>query len=344
MKAVVTSGDGSVSIADVEKPRIIEPTDVILKVTASAICGTDLHFIRTPILGPTIPLGHEFMGVIDEVGPGVHTFTVGQRVKSRMFVACGNCIACLTANQQQCPEYALFGGPKGDGSAPLPGGQAEYVRIPHADRTLTSVADWLSDANALLLTDTLPTAWESVVGTGQPAGKSFAVVGAGPVGQQIITIAYALGAATVYAVDLNEKRLESAAGLGAIPVPAQGDAGAEIVRLNGKGVDVAIDAVGSQAAINTAMAAVGPGGSVALVGALLGGNLTFAVTDLVRKRVNIYPILGNPYATEHLITAMLESGKLNFDGLIDREVPLDDAVSAYEAFGTRTVNKVILRP
>ncbi|MGW0624744.1 alcohol dehydrogenase catalytic domain-containing protein, partial [Streptomyces sp. NPDC002765] len=247
MKAVVTKGDGSVEIADVAQPTLVEPDDVIVKVAAAAVCGTDLHFIGMPILSPTTPLGHEFIGEVVEVGSAVHGFALGQRVKSRMFVCCGHCVACLTGQQTKCPEYLLFGGP-GPGGGVLAGGQAEYVRIPHADRTLTSIVDGLSDVNALLLTDTLPTAWDAVTQTGSPAGKTFAVVGAGPVGQQVIACAYALGASAVYAVDLDDRRLAKAESLGAIPVSATGPAGEQIWNLAGRGVDVAIDAVGSQAA------------------------------------------------------------------------------------------------
>ncbi|WP_052068111.1 alcohol dehydrogenase catalytic domain-containing protein [Rhodococcoides fascians] len=343
MKAVVTKGDGTVQVADVPTPVIQDPRDVIVRVTAAAVCGTDLHFIQLPILSPTTPLGHEFIGEVYEVGSAVDGLVVGQRVMSRMFVSCGHCVACQIGRQPQCPEYLLFGG-TGSGGGELAGGQAEYVRVPCADRTLTPAVQGLTDADALLLTDTLPTAWAAVTETGAPAGKSFAVVGAGPVGQQVVAVAYALGAAVVYAVDLDEGRLAKAAALGAIPVQGSTAAGERIFELAGTGVDVAVDAVGSQAAINTCMKAVSVGGRLAIVGAILAGEVTFAAPELLHKSVQIQPIMGNPYASEHLMIALLVSKRLSLTGLIDAEVPLADAVGAYADFAARKVNKIVLVP
>lgn len=343
VRAVVTDGDGTVNVVDVPAPEILEPGDVILHVTAAAICGTDVHFIKAPILGPDVPLGHEFLGIVHEVGPGVKHFAVGDRAKSRMFVSCGNCASCLSGGQIRCPEYALFGGPSPSG-APLPGGQADFVRIPYADRTLTPIPEGVDDGVALLLTDTLPTAWEAVMRAGEPAGKSFTVVGAGPVGQQVIAVAYALGASIVYAVDLDDRRLDAAAALGAVPVSGNGDPGARILELTKTGTDVAVDAVGSQGAIDTAMKAVTPGGVVALVGAMLSGVVTFNVEYLSHKGVDILPVMGNPYVSERNITPLLENGRLNLAGLVDLELPLEAAAEGYEAFASRRVNKVVLRP
>jgi threonine dehydrogenase-like Zn-dependent dehydrogenase len=203
----------------------------------------------------------------------------------------------------------------------------------------------MSSAVALLLTDTLPTAWAAVVNAGDPAGKSFAVVGAGPVGQQVIAVAYALGAAVVYAVDFDERRLASAAKLGAVAVPGKDQPGERILELTGgRGVDVSFDAVGSQAAVNTAMTAVARGGALGLVGAFLGGDLVFAVQQLMHKNVEVHPIMGNPYASEHLITGLLTSGRLSLDEIVDVEVALAEAPAAYEAFASRTINKAVLLP
>ncbi len=343
MRAVVTDGDGTVNVIDVPAPEVQEPGDVILRVTAAAICGTDIHFIKAPILGPDVPLGHEFLGEVQQVGPGVKNYAVGDRVKSRMFVSCGNCTSCLAGRQVRCPDYALFGGPSVSGP-PLPGGQAELVRIPYANRTLTPIPDGVDDGVALLLTDTLPTAWEAVMRAGEPAGKSFTVVGAGPVGQQVIAVAYALGASIVYAVDLDDRRLDAASALGAVPVSGEGDPGARILELTTTGTDVAVDAVGSQGAIDTAMKAVAPGGAVALVGAMLSGAVTFGVEHLVHKGVDVLPVMGNPYVSERSITPLLKNGRLNLSGLVDLELPLEAAAEGYEAFASRRVNKVVLRP
>src|SRR5689334_18507764 len=147
MLAVTTNGDGSVQLSDVERPELTDPHDALVRVNAAAICGTDLHFVRQPLLPPGSTLGHEFVGMVEEVGSAVRHIAPRQRVLSKMFVACGVCRACRPGRPPQCVEYQLFGGGQ------LGGGQAGYIRVPRADTTLTVLDGGTSDESALTLTD-----------------------------------------------------------------------------------------------------------------------------------------------------------------------------------------------
>lgn len=339
MLAVITHGDGSVRLEDVPRPTLVEPDDVVVKVTAAAVCGTDLHFVRHPMLPPGSALGHEFVGVVEEVGPSVRDFVEGQRVLSKMFVACGRCRACRSARQPQCERYQLFGGGE------LGGGQAEYVRVPRADTTLTSLADDTSDAAALTLTDILPTAWESLRRTSLSGGDTVAVVGSGPVGLLITQLSLAMGAAAVYVVDLDSTRLERAARLGAIPVLGGPDAAEEIVRVNrGQGVDIAFDAVGSAAAVGTAERALATGGSLGLVGVIAQGDLGLHAEQTWVRQLSILPVTGNPYVSSDPLATLIGAGRIDPGVVVDHEASLSAAVETYAAFGAREFVKPMLRP
>jgi alcohol dehydrogenase len=339
MLAVTTHGDGAVQLVDVERPEIIDPHDVLLKITAAAICGTDLHFVRHPMLPPGSILGHEFVGVIEEVGDGVRGFSLGQRVLSKMFVACGVCPACLAGRQPQCVEYQLFGGGQ------LDGGQAEYVRVPRADTTLSPVDADMSDASALVLTDILPTAYEALRKTEFKAGDTVAVIGSGPVGLLIGQLSLAAGAAAVYTVDVDSTRLERAGQLGATPVPGGPDAAEEIVRLNGgQRVDIAFDAVGSPAAVRTAERAVATGGRLGLVGVIAQGDLGLTAEETWVRSLTIVPITGNPYVSIDPLRALIRSGRIDPGIVIDHEANLSDAIDTYAEFQARKITKAILRP
>jgi alcohol dehydrogenase len=339
MHAVVTRGDGTVNLIETPRPSIEHPEDAIVKVAAAAICGTDLHFVRHPFLPPTAPLGHEFLGTVVELGGSVRHLTPGERVLSKMFVACGRCRACRTGNQPRCPEYQLFGG------GVLAGGQAEYVRVPRADFTLSSIGDEMSDSDALVLTDILPTAWEALERVSFQSGSTLAVVGGGPVGLLIAQLAKARGAAEVFVVDLDEKRLARAGEVGAVPIDGRGEAAERILELTGGlGTDAAVDAVGSMPAVATAMASVARGGTVGLVGVLLHGDLPLTAGNLWGRQVTVVPVTGNPYTANDALGAMIASGQISPGDVVDHEAPLEEAEQAYAAFMSRQVVKAILRP
>ncbi|MES2461155.1 MAG: zinc-dependent alcohol dehydrogenase [Armatimonadota bacterium] len=258
MKAVVWHGVGDIRLDDVREPKIKEPTDALVRLTASAICGTDLHMVRGT-LAPMTPgtiLGHEGVGVIEEVGKDTRNFKKGDRVVVASTISCGFCSYCRDGWYSQCDNAnpngpskgtAFFGGPKDTG--PFDGLQAEYARIPHAATTLIKLPDAVTDDQAILLSDIFPTGYFGADLADIKPGHSVAVFGCGPVGQFAITSAFLKGAGRVFAIDAEPSRLAMAAKQGAEPINFNEEHPVEtLLRLTGGiGVDRVIDAVGVDA-------------------------------------------------------------------------------------------------
>lgn len=258
MRAVVFHGVGDLRLDEVPDPTIQEPTDAIVRMTRSAICGTDLHFVRgtVPGMAPGTVLGHEAVGVVEEVGSGVRNFREGDRVVVPSTIACGNCTPCKKGFFSQCnranpngPDAgtAFFGGPKASG--PFPGLQAERQRIPYASFGLVKLPTEVDDDEAILLSDIFPTGWFGAALADVAPGQSVAVLGCGPVGQFAIASAFLRGAARVVAIDARPDRLEHAREQGAEVIDYQADDPVMAVRelTDGAGVDAVIDAVGVDA-------------------------------------------------------------------------------------------------
>ena len=258
MRAVVFHGIGDIRLDKVPDPHMVEPSDAIVRLTASAICGTDLHFVRGTVPGmkPGTVLGHEGVGVVVEVGSDVKNLTPGDRVVVASTIACGVCSYCRAGYYAQCdranPRGAragtcFFGGPEASG--PIDGLQAELARIPFASMGLVKLPDEVTDDEAILLSDVFPTGYFGAELAEIVDGDTVAVFGCGPVGQLAILSARLLGAGRVFAVDSIPSRLEAARGLGAEIIDfATEDPVEAIVRLTGGiGADRAIDAVGVDA-------------------------------------------------------------------------------------------------
>lgn len=255
MKAVVWHGLGDIRLDDIPKPKIQDDADAIVRLTASAICGTDLHFVRGTFSGmkPGTVLGHEGVGVIEELGRDVRGFNLGDRVVICSTIACGACAYCRAGYYSQCDEAnpggktagtAFFGGPEAAGG--FNGLQAEYARIPFAHTTLVKLPDEVSDEQAILLSDIFPTAYFGADIAGIKLGHTVVVFGCGPVGQFAIASAKLLGAGRVFAVDAVPSRLDMARAQGAEVINFNEEHPVEaLLRLtNGIGPDCAIDAVG----------------------------------------------------------------------------------------------------
>jgi threonine dehydrogenase-like Zn-dependent dehydrogenase len=258
MKAVVFHGLGDIRLDDVPEPKIEKPTDAIVRLTASAICGTDLHMIRGTMPGmvPGTILGHEGVGVVEEVGNEVRGFAVGDRVVIPSTICCGACTYCLTGYHSQCDHAnpngkqagtAFFGGPKTTG--PIQGLQAEYARVPLAGSTLVKLPDGLDDDRAILLSDIFPTGYYGADLAEIRPGDAVAVFGCGPVGLFAILSAKLMGAGRVFAIDMHEDRLAKAAELGGEPIDFNAEHPVEKIREHTGGIGVlrAIDAVGVDA-------------------------------------------------------------------------------------------------
>jgi threonine dehydrogenase-like Zn-dependent dehydrogenase len=258
MKAVVFRRVGEIGLEEVAEPKIEQPTDAIVRLTASAICGTDLHFVRGTVPGmePGTILGHEGVGVVEELGKGVRNLEVGDRVVIPSTIACGNCVYCRAGYYSQCDTAnpngrdagtAFFGGPKQTG--PFDGLQAELARIPFAHVGPVKLPDEIDDHQAILLSDILPTAYFGAKLAEIRAGDTVAVFGCGPVGQFAIASAKLLGASRVIAVDGVASRLEMARAQGAEVIDFEAEDPVAAIRelTDGIGVDRAIDAVGVDA-------------------------------------------------------------------------------------------------
>ncbi|MEW2384581.1 zinc-dependent alcohol dehydrogenase [Micromonospora sp. NPDC047707] len=259
MKALTWQGKRNVRVEEVPDPRIEEPTDAIIRITSTAICGSDLHLYEVlgPYLKPGDVLGHEPMGVVEEVGPGVTRLKPGDRVVVPFNISCGSCWMCERQLYAQCETTqvtaegkgaALFGYTTLYGS--VPGGQAEYLRVPHAQFGPVKVAESGPDERWLYLSDILPTAWQAVKYADTPPGGTLAVFGLGPVGQFCARIGRHLGAGRVIGLDLVPERLEMARrhDVEVLDVSELDDVpGALIELVDGRGPDAVIDAVGMEA-------------------------------------------------------------------------------------------------
>lgn len=255
MKAVVFHGIGDIRLDEVPEPKIEHPMDAIVRLTASAICGTDLHMIRGTFSGmiPGTILGHEGVGIVEEIGPNVRNLKVGDRVVIPSTIGCGSCSYCRTGHYSQCDEAnpngpsagtAFFGGPKDTG--PFQGLQAEYARIPYANVGLVKLPQGVTDDQAIMLSDIFPTAYFGAEIAEISPGDTVAVFGCGPVGMFAIASAQLLGAGRILAVDTIASRLEMARDLGAEVIDFNAEDPVETIQslTNGIGVDRAIDAVG----------------------------------------------------------------------------------------------------
>ncbi|MFI5674091.1 zinc-dependent alcohol dehydrogenase [Streptomyces cellulosae] len=262
MKAVTWQGKRDVRVENVPDPTIQEPTDAVIRVTSTGLCGSDLHLyeVLTPFMTPGDILGHEPMGIVEEVGAGVPDLAAGDRVVVPFQIACGNCWMCMTGLPTQCETTqvhsegmgaALFGYTRLYGA--VPGGQAEYLRVPQAQFGPIKVPEGPSDDRFVYLSDVLPTAWQAVAYADIPHGGSVAVLGLGPIGDMACRVAQVRGAGRVFGVDLVNERLRRARRRGVETYDLRSfDNEKELVQAirdetDGRGPDAVIDAVGTEA-------------------------------------------------------------------------------------------------
>lgn len=262
MKAVTWQGKRDVRVEEVPDPKIKEPTDAVIRITSTGLCGSDLHLyeVLTPFMTPGDILGHEPMGIVEEVGAGVPDLAVGDRVVVPFQIACGSCWMCMTGLPTQCETTqvtsegmgaALFGYTRLYGA--VPGAQAEYLRVPQAQFGPIKVPEGPPDDRFVYLSDVLPTAWQAVVYADVPEGGSVAVLGLGPIGDMACRVAQVRGAGRVFGVDLVTERLRRARTRGVETYDLRSfDSEKELVQAirdetDGRGPDAVIDAVGTEA-------------------------------------------------------------------------------------------------
>jgi alcohol dehydrogenase len=330
MKALIYQGPHKKELLDKPKPTIIHPMDVIVKITHTTICGTDLHILKgdVPEVVAGRVLGHEGVGVIDEVGSAVSNFKVGNRVLISCITSCGKCEYC----KQWLPAHCVYGGWMLGHL--IDGTQAEYVRIPHADNSLYHIPAGADEEALVMLSDILPTGFEIGVLSGQVSpGSSVAIIGAGPVGLAALLTAQFYSPAEIIMVDLADARLEVAKRFGATHcINSARENGIEnILKLTGgKGVDIAIEAVGIPATFDICQAIIAPGGRIANVG-VHGKSVDFHLEKLWIKNITLTTGLVNTTSTP-LLLKTVGSGRLKPEQLITHRFKLAEILAAYTTF------------
>jgi alcohol dehydrogenase len=331
MKALVYQGPGKKAIEDRPVPRPIAPTDAVVKITKTTICGTDLHILKgdVPTCKPGRILGHEGVGMVVSIGAGVTAVRPGDHVLISCISACGRCEYCRRGMYSHCTTGGWILGNEIDGT------QAEYVRIPHADTSLYRVPEGAEEDALVMLSDILPTGFECGVLNGkvQP-GDTVAIVGAGPIGLAALLTAQFYSPAEIIMVDLDDNRLEIAKRFGATATVNSGDgkAAEKVMRMTGgRGVDAAIEAVGIPATFVLCEDIVAPGGTIANIG-VHGVKADLHLERLWSHNVTITTRLVDTVTTPMLLKTV-QSGKIDPKRLITHRFKLANILDAYDTFG-----------
>jgi threonine dehydrogenase-like Zn-dependent dehydrogenase len=393
MKAVTWHGKRDVRVEEVPDPSIQEPKDAIVKITTTAICGSDLHLyeVLSPFMGEGDVLGHEPMGVVEEVGADVDNLRPGDRVVMPFQIACGKCFMCERGLQTQCETTQvreegmgaeLFGYTKLYGE--VPGGQAEYLRVPQAQYGPIKVPEGPPDERFLFLSDVLPTAWQAVEYADVPKGGSLVVLGLGPIGDMCCRVAQETGVEKVIGVDLVADRLQRARqrGVVALDLEAEDDI-VETIRgmTSGRGPDSVIDAVGMEAhgarlgklaqdmagflpeglaqklmkragvdrlsALHLAIELVRRGGTISLIGVYGGMTDPLPMMTLFDKQIQLRMGQANVKRwVDEIMPLLTDEDPLGVDEFATHTVPLESAPESYEMFQEKRDGavKVLLKP
>ena len=345
MRALTFQGAKSVRLDEVPKPSLQGPDEALVRVTTGAICGSDLHLYheRVPIQ-PGAVLGHEFVGVVEEVGEHVTRVKPGDRVVACFFTYCGHCFYCRRGWFSQCDQKGVFG--YGEHFGNLGGGQAEYCVAPFANYTLEPIPAAVSDEQALFVGDILATGFFGAERAGIEPGDSVAVIGCGPVGLMAVMSARLLGAARILAVDMVPARLEAAQRLGAVPIDGRSVHASQAVHdeTAGQGADRAIEAVGLAASIETAIHSVRRGGTVSVVGVPDTTAGDFPFMKVWWDDLTFTGGVCNVPAYMRQLLDLIEAGRLDPAQIVSHRMSLDEGVRAYEMFDSREATKILLTP
>jgi alcohol dehydrogenase len=339
MKALVYLGPSKKTVEERPKPEIAAPTDAIVKITKTTICGTDLHILKgdVPTCKPGQILGHEGVGVIEKVGPGVTSFKPGDRVLISCISSCGKCIYCRKLMYSHCTTGGWILGNRIDGT------QAEFVRIPYADTSLYHIPDGADEEALVMLSDILPTGFECGVLNGkvQP-GTTVAIVGAGPIGLAALLTAQFYSPADIVMIDLDDNRLEMAKRFGATAVVNSADGKAlETIRkmTRDRGVDTAIEAVGIPATFELCEGIVAPGGTIANIG-VHGTKVDLHLEHLWDRNITITTRLVDTVSTPMLLNSV-RSQKIDPKLLITHRFKFERILEAYETFATAAKTRAL---
>ncbi|KAH6849803.1 dehydrogenase-like protein [Chaetomium sp. MPI-CAGE-AT-0009] len=353
MKAVVFHGPKHVAVEERPVPKLQDPKDIIVKVQSTALCGSELHTYRGREPSPTgFIMGHEFVGTVVQAGSEVQSVSVGDKVVTPFTVSCKTCFYCLHGASSRCAHSQLFGSPQ------LDGGQAEYVRVPHADGSVVRAPREMADDRALILmADIFPTgffgarsAFDMLRAQQLPAGEAtVVVVGCGPVGLCAIVSALEYAPRKVFAVDSVPARLEVARGLGAEPLNFAGEGGKEamVERVKavteGRGADAVIEVVGLSPALRTAFDLIRPFGVISSIG-VHSDEIPWDGNEAYNKNVRVQ--MGRCPVRSIFPEALpvLVKNQEKFSFMFDKIMPLSEAVEGYDLFDQMKVQKVIFKP
>jgi alcohol dehydrogenase len=339
MKALVYHGPGRKAWEEKPRPAIGQPTDAVVRIVTTTICGTDLHILKGDV--PTVTdgrvLGHEGVGVVEEVGAAVTRFRVGDRVLVSCISADGTCDSCRRGMYSHCANGGWVLGNTIDGT------QAEWVRIPFADTSLYPAPSHIEDEALVLLSDIMPTGFECGVLNGQVRpGDTIAIVGAGPIGLAALLTSRLYAPSEIMMIDLDDNRLETAKRLGASRAIHGGreDPGHRVMELTGgRGVDVAIEAVGVPATFDICQAVVSPGGHIAIIG-VFGKSVELHLERLWSRNITLTTRLVDTVTTPMLLK-MLAAGTLDPRPLATHRFQLADVMRAYETFANAAPEKAL---
>jgi alcohol dehydrogenase len=339
MRALTFHGPGRRSWDERPAPRILKPTDAVVRITTSTICGTDLHILKGDV--PTVDkgriLGHEGCGIVEETGSAVSGFKKGDRVLISCITSCGKCDFCRKGMYSHCRDGGWILGHLIDGT------QAELVRVPHADTSLYHLPSGADEEAMAMLSDIFPTGYECGVLNGAvKPGDVVAIVGAGPIGLAALLTARFFSPAEVLMVDLDRNRLEVARSLGAgRTVAAAGtEAVKEVLALtDGAGVDVAIEAVGVPATFDVCQSILAPGGRLANVG-VHGRPVELHLEKLWSHNITLTTRLVDTVTTPSLLR-MVEAKRLQPGRLVTHRFALSDTMKAYDTFANAAHEKAL---
>lgn len=336
MRALVCDEIGSVSLREVADPALDQPGDVVVRITSTTICGSDVGLVHGHI--PTVPgfvLGHEYVGVVEQVGAAVTGISVGDRVIGPAAPYCGACATCRRGQIQRCERGGVLGSGKPWGD--LGGTMAERLRVPHADRDLVVVPADLTDEQVLFVGDVLSTGWSAVRWGDTGPGDAVVVVGAGPVGLSAVLTARLSGPRRIVAIDPVAARRDLAARLGATDVldPTDGgDVVERVLELTGGGAETVVEAAGRPDTIEQATRMVAIGGTVGIVG-IPGEPVTLPIADLLMRNVTLAQGLGHLGDMDRLV-ALVAAGTIDATPMVTHRFELDELEQAFAMFASQT--------
>lgn len=346
MLAATYLGPRDVRPSRVPDAAICKPTDCVVRSSLTAICGSDLHTYHGANeeyqkgAGTPPVMGHEFVGIVEEVGSAVTQFKKGDRVTGAFRAACGRCDLCRRGYPSKCPDGEMFG-------LDTPGAQAEAVRVPYADFTLAAVPERVPDDHAIFAGDNLSTGMQAAAYGGIQPGDTVAVFGCGPVGLFAQQASFLHGASTVFAIDRSPARPELAHQFGSTPITAtNGDAVAQIRDLTGgRGVDVAVEAVGMPQTVTDALNVIRPYGMVSIVGLTEVESMNFGIRAAYLNGTRF--AIGTCSVQNYIRGALnlLAEGRVNAAPLARTKIPLQSVAEGYQRFDSdKSVFKVLMNP